>query len=146
MRNRIAAIFVAALAVACIIAGSAVAKTAAKPTKFTASLNAAQEVPKPKGASSKAEGTFTAVLTGSTLKWAMNFSHLTGSATAAHIHLGAKGKSGGVIVPLCGPCKTPLSGSTKLSATVIKDLQSGKSYVNIHTAKNPNGEIRGQIS
>ena len=63
----------------------------------------------------------------------------------AHIHLGAKGKPGAVIEPLCGPCKSPLNGKSKLSASTISSLASGKTYVNVHAAKNPAGEIRGQV-
>ena len=50
-----------------------------------------------------------------------------------------------MLVPLCGPCTSTSAGSTKVSAAVAKALQSGGTYVNVHTAKNPNGEIRGQI-
>jgi hypothetical protein len=71
---------------------------------------------------------------------------LTGPAAAAHIHSAPKGKAGPVIVALCGPCKSPTSGVSRVTATVAKMLQSGDTYVNVHTAKNPNGEIRGQIS
>jgi hypothetical protein len=57
------------------------------------------------------------------------------------------GAIGPVMVPLCGPCKSPASGTaTGLTADQIKTLTSGGAYVNVHTAKNPNGEIRGQIT
>lgn len=115
------------------------------PMGFTAKLNIAQEVPKETGAPSNAGGAFTATLTGSTLKWKLSFAYLTGQATAAHIHTGAKGKSGPVIVALCGPCKSGAHGTMKVSAAVIKTVEGGGAYVNVHTAKNPNGEIRGQV-
>ena len=83
--------------------------------------------------------------TGTTLAWKLTFSHLSGAAVAAHIHSGAKRKAGPVIVPLCGPCKTTEAGSTKVSAAVISAIKSGNTYVNVHTSKNPNGEIRGQL-
>jgi hypothetical protein len=145
MRKRIAGISVAVLAVACIGTAVAVGKPAAKTATFTATLNIAQEVPKETGAPAMAAGKFTATLTGTTLKWSLTFSHLTGAATAAHIHMGAKGKPGAVIVALCGPCKSPASGTAKVSAAVVKAMSGGQAYVNVHTAKNPGGEIRGQV-
>jgi hypothetical protein len=38
-----------------------------------------------------------------------------------------------------------MTGSAQISKTVIASLESGKAYVNVHTAKNPAGEIRGQV-
>ena len=93
-----------------------------------------------------AHGLFKATLSGRTLKWKLTFAKLTGPATAAHIHMAAKGKSGNVVVPLCGPCKSPLHGTATLSAALLKSLKVHKLYVNVHTAKNPAGEIRGQLA
>ena len=121
------------------------AGTAPATSRYTAKLNAAQERPRPKGTSARASGTFSATLSGKTLKWKLSFAHLTGAATAAHIHLGAKGKSGAVLVPLCGPCKRAMSGTVKVAPATIKAMARGKTYVNVHTKKNPGGEIRGQI-
>ena len=45
-------------------------------------------------------------------------------------------------MPLCGPCHSPLSGS----ATPTAALKAGKTYVNVHTAKSPGGEVRGQLT
>jgi hypothetical protein len=39
-----------------------------------------------------------------------------------------------------------VSGTTVLTADQVKDLLAGKEYTNVHTAKNPGGEIRGQIT
>ena len=58
--------------------------------KLAAKLSARAERPAPKGAAS-ATGAFTATLTGSSLSWRLTFSHLTGKAVAAHIHIGGPG-------------------------------------------------------
>lgn len=80
-----------------------------------------------------------------TLAWRLTFSGLTGSATAAHIHLGAKGEAGPVEIPLCGPCATTVKGTSPVTAAQATALLHGGDYVNVHTAQNANGEIRGQI-
>lgn len=112
-------------------------------------LRAAQERPKPKGKLARAKGTFTATVSRSgttgVITWGLTFSKLSGRAIAAHIHSGARGKAGPVIVPLCAPCRGGASGRATVSASVLNALESGRTYVNVHTKKNPAGEIRGQI-
>jgi hypothetical protein len=134
-----------ALLVMSITVSGASAGRATAPMMFSASLNVKQEIPKETGAPAMAAGKFTGTVNGSSLHWTLKFSHLTGPASAAHIHLGAKGVSGPVIIPLCAPCKTSESGTVKVTAAQIKDMSASKTYVNVHTAKNPNGEIRGQV-
>jgi hypothetical protein len=112
-------------------------------TKLTATLNNAQEVPKP--AATGGSGRFTGTLTGRSLTWKLTFTKLTGPAAAAHIHLAKRGTAGPVAVSLCGPCKSGVHGKTQVSAKVARALKNLGAYVNVHTAKNPNGEIRGQI-
>ena len=113
-------------------------------------LTARQEVPRPKGNVGRARGIFKAAVTKSgttgTLGWRLSYSGLTGRAVAAHIHIGAQGRSGPVAVPLCGPCRTGVSRTTKLTAAVLTALEAGRAYVNVHTPGNPAGEIRGQIA
>jgi hypothetical protein len=113
-------------------------------------LRAAQERPKPKGNVRRAKGTFTATITKSgtsgVIAWRLTFSKLTGRAVAAHIHSGVRGKAGPVIVPLCAPCRSGAHGRATVSASVLDALEAGRAYVNVHTRKNPLGEIRGQIS
>jgi hypothetical protein len=113
-------------------------------------LRAAQERPKPKGKVRRAQGTFTATVTKSgtsaVIAWRLTFSKLTGKAVAAHIHSGARGKAGPVIVPLCAPCKNGARGKATVGASVLSVLESGRGYVNIHTRKNAAGEVRGQIA
>ena len=116
---------------------------------ITTSLNARQERPKPKGSVGRATGTFTATVaklgTTGKIAWRLRFSKLTGRALAAHIHIGQRGKAGPVAVPLCGPCRNGARGTANLTAAGLKALENGRAYVNIHTKKNPAGEIRGQI-
>ena len=119
-------------------------------SKLSATLNAKSEVPKQAVATPAAVGKFVGTLTESgsskTIKWTLTFSKLSGPAGAAHIHLGKAGKAGAVIVPLCGPCKSGAHGTVKVTEKIVKAIESGAAYVNIHTTKNPAGEIRGQIA
>lgn len=139
-----AALLAGALLAALVV--TAVAASAPKDTMWAAKLTAAQEIPKQTVKDAKAKGAFTATLTGKKLKWRLTFSRLTGPATAAHIHLGAMGKSGNVVVPLCGPCKSGQTGTATLTSSVLKSARKHLLYVNVHTAKNPAGEIRGQLA
>jgi predicted small secreted protein len=66
--------------------------------------------------------------------------------TMAHIHRGAKGTNGPVIVPLDknGDTYTVPAGR-KLTPAQIEDLKKGNLYVNVHTNRNKGGEVRGQM-
>lgn len=114
--------------------------------KLNAALNIGQETTRVKGAKAGAAGRFTATLNGTTLTWKLTFKNLSGTATAAHVHTAPKRVAGPVTVPLCGPCTSPVSGTAVLTTAQVRDLLAGKQYVNVHTAKNPGGEIRGQIT
>lgn len=145
MRKRMTVLLGSVIAVTGIVAAVALAGQSASSTSYKASLDTRQEVPKESGASIRAGGSFDATVTGTKMTWKLTFKQLTGAATAAHVHSGAKGKPGPVIIPLCGPCTSPASGTAHLSAAIAKMLQSGNTYVNVHTAKNAGGEIRGQL-
>jgi CHRD domain-containing protein len=113
-------------------------------------LNAAQEVPAPTGAVSNAGGTFSATVTksdtGASVSWQLSFNGLTGDAIAAHIHTGAIGSPGPVVLALCGPCSSPASGTGTVPEAVVDAIQAGTAYVNVHTVSNKGGEIRGQLA
>lgn len=111
-----------------------------------AKLTAKQEVPAQVVKDTKAKGLFTGKLVGRKLTWKLTFSGLTGKATAAHIHMGAMGKAGNVVISLCTSCRSGVHGKATLTAALTKALGHHKLYVNVHTAKNPNGEIRGQLA
>jgi hypothetical protein len=142
--------YTAAVAIAAIVSASAFAASTA-PTRSTASaklkafLTVNQEIPAPTGASGT--GTFTATVTGKTIKFRLTFTGLTGPATAAHIHAALAGKANPVpAVPLCSPCKNGQTGTVTASAAVMKKILGGATYVNVHTKNNAGGEVRGQIA
>ena len=132
------------------LGGAGQGAESAETTGLTARLGAAQEVPKPTGVRTAAQGTFTAALVrtgaGGTLSWRLTFRGLTGKATASHIHLGARGRAGAVRVALCGPCRSGARGSARVNARTVTALLGGSTYVNVHTARNAAGEIRGQLA
>jgi hypothetical protein len=125
-----------------VLALAGVAYGASSPVMVGTTLNAGQD----HATKSHGKGTFTGTITGGKLKFTLKFSHLTGAATAAHIHMGAKGVSGPVLVPLCGPCKSTVTGTVAVNAAALKAIKKGKTYVNVHTGKYPGGEIRGQLA
>jgi hypothetical protein len=59
--------------------------------------------------------------------------------------MGKPGVAGKIVAPLCGPCRSGQRGSAKVNARTTTALLGGRAYVNVHTVKNPNGEIRGQL-
>jgi len=69
------------------------------------------------------------------------------TATASHIHEGAAGANGPVIVPFTktGDNTFASAPDAKLTEAQYESYKQGKLYVNVHSAKNPGGEIRAQI-
>jgi uncharacterized protein with FMN-binding domain len=140
----------AALAAALVLTGLAIASPQSETYKLNAKLTARAEVPKPTGVPAAATGRFTGKTiepkTGKVrLTWKLTFSHLSGRGLQAHIHLGKPGKAGNVLVALCAPCRSGQTGKALIARSVEDALERGKTYVNVHTKKNPAGEIRGQI-
>lgn len=115
---------------------------------YKATLSVKAEVPKP-NAPAKAAGNFTATITErrgkATIRWTLTFRRLSGAAVAAHIHRGAAGTAGAVVVPLCGPCRNGQTGRKVVDEDVVATFPQGGYYVNVHTAKNAAGEVRGQL-
>jgi hypothetical protein len=133
---------VALLAMAAILAaGGALAEV----VHFTAKLDGASETP-PRD--TKATGTADVTLDTDTklLTWKVEYSGLTGPATMAHFHgPAAPGTAAGITVALTGKLTSPIKGSATITDGQIGDLRGGLWYVNVHTAKYPPGEIRGQV-
>ncbi len=136
------------LSLALLLAGLAVAR--ADIANFTISLSGNQETP-PNGSPGAGGGfaSFDPVL--QTISVNIVFGGLTSGLTAAHIHDGAVGVPGPIIVPL-HPFLGMTAGSiaetdstSSLTAANITDLLAGRTYLNIHTTAFPGGEIRGQL-
>lgn len=131
---------------AAALAVTAFALAATRATVWTAALSAGQEVPKQVVKDRAAHGLFKGTLSHGKLKWKLTFAKLTGPALQAHIHKAAKGKPGPIVVALCAPCKNGQTGTSTITAAMVKAFKKHLLYVNVHTAKNPSGEIRGQLA
>jgi CHRD domain len=132
------------------------AAAAVDPTQpaYGGPMTGAQEVP---AVVTTATGQGTAVISadGSTITYIVTYSGLSGTVNASHIHTGAAGVAGGVILPLT-PGPSPMSGtltaanftasgSVTTFAQAVAAIRAGTTYFNLHTTANPGGEIRGQI-
>lgn len=117
-------------------------------------IDGAQEVP---AVSTAAVGTGLVVLSADelTISYRVEYSGLSGAVVASHIHVGASGVAGPVILPLvAGP--SPMNGTLTAAnftaaggvtdfAGAVARIKSGGTYFNLHTAAHPGGEVRGQI-
>lgn len=151
MKKTMALIGAAATACALmlVVAGAATARPEATTIRVATSMTPDEEVPRPTGNVQNARGTFFARVdksgSGGQMQWTMVFNGLTGPAVAAHIHTGRPGDAGPVAAALCSPCSSPDTGTVNLNAATVAALQAGTAYVNVHTATNAAGEIRGQV-
>jgi hypothetical protein len=129
-----------AVSTAFLLASPAMAET----MKFKATLDGGQQSP-PVTTKGKGTATFTFDTTSKKLSWNVKYSGLSGPAVAAHIHgPAAMGENADPVIPF-KTLKSPIKGSATLTDAQAADLEAGKYYVNVHTAANKGGEIRGQI-
>lgn len=106
-------------------------------------LTGAEEVPP---VNSKATGVSRiAVIGDKTMTGSVEVSNLT--STVAHIHMAPKGQNGPVVIPLVKTAENVWSvpANTVLSSAQFDAYRAGNLYVNVHSAANPNGEIRAQL-
>jgi hypothetical protein len=106
-------------------------------------LSGSQEVP-PVTTSATGSGTIT-VAADQSISGKITTTGIKG--TAAHIHVAAPGTNGPVIVPLTkdGENGWAVGPGAKLQDAHYQAFKDGNLYINVHSAANPNGEIRGQI-
>ena len=124
------------------------AETTGNRTKIPLTLSGDQTVPAVTGGGS-GTGSLEVDEQSGEISGSISVTGLTGAPTAVHIHMGSAGETGGIVI---GLEKDPddanlwrvLAGSA-LAADQLAALLAAKTYINVHTAANPAGEIRGQI-
>jgi CHRD domain len=116
-------------------------------TLLTATMTGANEVPP-----ADPDGTGTASIRlqagEGRVCFSLSVANITLPATAAHIHVGAAGTNGPIVVPLTPPDATGhSSGCTNASRTLVGQILANPSgyYANVHTTDYPAGAIRGQL-
>ena len=135
----------ALLLAAAVLATSCSMMPASNTVSLGGKLSGANQVP-----AVMADGSGTAEVTlnkgTNLLTWKVTYSGLSGPARAAHFHGPATtAQSVGVILGFTGSVESPIQGQATVTAAQAADILAGKWYVNVHTAKNPGGEIRAQI-
>jgi hypothetical protein len=110
-----------------------------------AELKGSNEVPPN---NSTATGAATATLDTQTrvLTYRITFSGMSGPVVGAHFHgPSAAGGNAGIALPIKST-QSPIEGTATLTENQATDLVAGKWYANLHTAANPGGELRGQMT
>jgi len=122
------------------------AGAAAKPQVLNATLSGEEEVPE----GGQGSGTARLTLDPATGRVCFNIRlRGVGPTAAGHIHKGAKGKAGDVVVPLYAkPTRAPRGCIKAPSTSIVKQIlrRPGRYYVNVHTAEHPGGAARGQLT
>ena len=154
--------------------GSAAVRAQSRPCQstLTAIMTPLNQVP---AVLAPGRGTFIAHINADgAISFTLAYSNMTSAVTQAHIHFGAIGTNGGVMVFLCGGPKPACPASGEITGTLtpadvsvlpatnsdsvipqgirpsdldamVQAIRSGNAYVNVHTANFPKGEIRGQV-
>jgi hypothetical protein len=126
-----------------VLAGGA---ASAASLHFTASLKGSDETP-PNATTGTGSVDATLDTSSKAFSYTVTYSGLTGPAVAAHFHKGAPGVSGPPVLPVPkSALSSPMKGQATLTDDQVKDLTAGQWYFNIHTAANPGGEVRGQVT
>jgi len=119
--------------------------------KLAAQLEGSQEVP-PTNSNAAGFGLFTLNATADSLRYQVGVMNLSGPITGAHFHNAAPGVNGGVVRDIqndfSGDFANGVWTNTEaqaLTPELAVELLAGKIYVNLHTAANPGGEVRGQV-
>jgi hypothetical protein len=162
----------AATAAACAfgVAGVAVAGGDGEP--FEGTLTGYEEVP---AVSTGASGTFSALVRvhDEKISWKLSYDGLTGTVQQAHIHFGQRDVNGGIAIFLCSNLRNAPAGTQACPAApatitgtaraqdvvgpadqgiapgefgeVVRAMQAGVTYANVHSSAFPAGEIRAQL-
>jgi hypothetical protein len=136
------------LALASLTVGVAIAGAQNSSNEFTASMKGSSENPK---GPAKASGTFSVEFRNGQACYRMSVKALGATPVAAHIHRGAAGTNGPIVIDL----KPSFKGTSprvsqkcvSASAATVAAIRRnpGNFYANVHTSKNPGGAARGQL-
>jgi hypothetical protein len=105
--------------------------------------------PSSQAKSSQGHGMLTATFDteSNVFEYHATYEGLSGPAVAAHFHGPAEpGGNAKPQVPVAKPLDSPIDGKATLTPEQAKELLGGQWYFNVHTAQNPSGEIRGQVT
>ncbi len=142
--RRLAASIVLTFSLSFASAGRAAGEEEPKVT-LEATLDTAQEVPPPKGTSPDAGGsaTFEYDETDKSIAYVVTVMNLTSlPPIAAHIHQAAPGTPGPIRITLAQDELAGGAPALPVPADLVDPLFDGGTYVNVHTATNPDGEIK----
>jgi hypothetical protein len=161
-----------ATAVVCALGVGGVAVAGGGGEPFEGTLTGYEEVP---AVSTGASGTFGAVVRvhGEKISWKLNYDGLTGTVQQAHIHFGQRDVNGGIAIFLysnlgnapagtqaCPAAPATITGTARAAdvvgpveqgiapgefGEVVRAMQAGLTYVNVHSSAFPAGEIRAQL-
>ena len=115
---------------------------------FSTELTGVAEVPGPGDPDGSGTATITVNPGQEEVCWTIEAEGIQLPATGAHIHEGAVGEAGDVVVPLTPPDERGFSsGCAEVSREVALDILKNPEnyYINVHTTDFPNGAIRGQL-
>ena len=137
-----------ALAVVSLTIGVAIAGAQNSSNEFTATMKGSSE--SPKGPSS-ASGTFKVEFKNGQACYTMSTKGLGAKPVAAHIHRGAAGTNGPIVIDLkptfkgTSPRVSKKCVSARAATVASIRRNPGNFYANVHTSKNPGGAARGQL-
>ena len=110
---------------------------------LTTTLSGANEVP---AVTSTATGSVTGTFNKTTKMLSVTITYAEMTPTFWHIHKGAEGATGGIVFNFGKDFKSPFTYTKTLTMDQETDLLAGLYYVNLHSAKAPGGEIRGNLT
>ena len=131
------------IALVLLLAGCAGTSSTGRSGMGGATLTGREEVPP---VTTTASGTSTITIAGDkSVSGAVTTTGVVG--TAAHIHQGAMGQNGPVIIPLTKTADNVWSvpAGTKLTDAQYDAFKAGNLYVNVHSDANKGGEVRAQL-
>ena len=110
---------------------------------FTTEMTAAAGVP-PTDSTATGTAEVTLDTEAKTVTWVYTHEGLSGAMTAAHIHGPASATE--TAPPVVDTTSETMAGSAPITDAQAAEMIAGMYYFNVHTAKHPGGEIRGQLA